>query len=118
MSFSPLVEDRVAAGLQWVAALAQNPRDVPMLGDSDTGVAVGWRLSDYWDFTALLAVGAVLFNRGDLIEQTHELPAEAFLMMGIEGLDTLQALSDGRFRQERDGSASAQVRLFRMADTT
>jgi hypothetical protein len=107
MSFSHLVEDRVAAGLQWVAASAQNSRDVPMLGDSDTGVAIGWRLSDYWDFTALLAVGAVLFNRGDLIEQTHELPAEAFLMMGIEGLETFQSLTDDRSRQEQNVSATA-----------
>jgi hypothetical protein len=112
VSFSPVLEERVTAGLKWISALSKNPRDVPMLGDSDTGSAIGWRLADFWDFTPLLAAGAVLFDRGDLVEQVPQLPAEAFLMLGIGGLKAFRALKEERSRQERDSSASASTVSF------
>ena len=56
-----------------------------MIGDSDTGRAIGWPLSDFWDFSWLLAAGAVLLDRPSLLNGIEDFPAEAFLLVGEEG---------------------------------
>ncbi len=67
-----------------------------MIGDCDSGSAIGWRLSDYWDFSWLLAVGATLFNRSDLADGIENYPVEAFLNTGLEGLEKFNALKRPR----------------------
>ncbi len=57
-----------------------------MIGDSDTGRAIGWPLSDFWDFSSLPAAGAVLLDDPSLFDGLKEFPAEAFLLVGREGL--------------------------------
>jgi hypothetical protein len=91
-ALAPIVWERLAAGLNWANSLSPSGKDMPMLGDSDTGVAIGWRLSDFWDFAPVVSAGAVLLHRSDLISRIDRFPAEAFLMAGIEGLETFDRL--------------------------
>ena len=53
--FSEEVLQRLAASLDFIQAISEDSGEVPMIGDSDTGRAVGWPLSDFWDFSWLLA---------------------------------------------------------------
>jgi hypothetical protein len=82
------VRERLAKGLKWVKELAPSATEVPMMGDSDTGLAIGWRLSDFWDFTPFLTGGAVLLDLPALVSGMAHFPAEAFLMTGPDGLNT------------------------------
>lgn len=85
VGLSGTVRERVDAGLRFVKNISPSPSDVPMIGDADTGLAIGWRLSDYWDFRPLLAAGAVVFERPELARGLSTFPAESFLLLGNEG---------------------------------
>ncbi len=89
---SGVVLERLANGLDFIRNLAPDCRDVPMIGDSDTGLAIGWRLSDFWDFTSLPAIGSVLLGEPRLAEGLSTFPAEAYLMLGENGLNLFEPL--------------------------
>ena len=102
ISLSGEVLQRVAAGLEFVQEIANDSGEVPMIGDSDTGRAVGWQLSDFWDFAWLLAAGGVLLDRPTLFGGMEGFPAESFLMIGEEGLESftkhkLKRVSNGNY---------------------
>jgi len=80
--------ERLYRGLIFAEALRGNAADVPMIGDSDTGLAIGWRLADFWDFTPLLAAGAVLLDKPALARGMEEFPSESYLLLGDDGLRT------------------------------
>ncbi len=120
------VLQRVAAGLEFVHEIAKDCGEVPMIGDSDTGRAVGWQLSDFWDFSWLLAAGGVLLDRPSLFSGMGSFPAESFLIMGEGGLESFTKhnlkrasngnqdesslvrteFSDGGYQISRDGQFS------------
>jgi hypothetical protein len=82
LQLSGLARKRLASGLSFIKDLGPDCGDVPMIGDSDTGLAIGWRLSDFWDFTSLLAMGSVLLGDNRLASGISTFPAEAYLMLG------------------------------------
>jgi hypothetical protein len=96
--FSSSSIDLVKSSLEFIKALSQEGRETPMIGDSDSGSAIGWRLSDYWDFSWLLAAGSTLLDAPRLAEGMGKLPAEAFLNVGLEGLDKFNASGLGATR--------------------
>ena len=71
ITFSEQVFQRLAAGLEFIQAVSKDSGEVPMIGDSDTGRAVGWPLSDFWDFSWLVAAGAALLDRPSLCNGTQ-----------------------------------------------
>ncbi len=85
--FSSSTLERVKASLEFIQALSDEGTETPMIGDADSGSAIGWRLSDYWDFSWLLATGSTLLNAPHLARGIDKLPAEAFLNIGLEGLN-------------------------------
>ncbi|MGC8603419.1 MAG: alginate lyase family protein [Desulfomonilaceae bacterium] len=85
--FSPTTSHRIISSLEFIQALSDCGQATPMIGDSDSGSAIGWRLTDYSDFSWLLAAGSILFNRPNLAAGIQEYPSEAFLITGLEGLD-------------------------------
>jgi hypothetical protein len=89
---SGVVRERLANGLDFINNLATDCTDVPMIGDSDTGLAIGWRLSDFWDFTSLPAIGSVLLEEPRLADGLSTFPAEAYLMLGEKGLNRFESL--------------------------
>ncbi|MFH1113841.1 MAG: alginate lyase family protein [Pseudomonadota bacterium] len=86
----------VAAGLEFIRSLPPGAWDVPQIGDSDSGSAIGWQLSDYWDFTPLLAAGAVLLDRPSLAAGIAKFPAEAYLLSGQEGRKVFETMQGSR----------------------
>jgi hypothetical protein len=85
---SATVLERVAKAAETIGGMTEAFGEMPMIGDSDTGVAIGWRLSDFWDFSAVQASAAVLLERPALAEGLEKLPAESFLMVGDQALST------------------------------
>jgi len=113
LQLSDAVRERLANGLCFIKNLAPDARDVPMIGDSDTGSALGWRLSDFWDFTPLLATGSVLLGEPGLLKGVPSFPAESFLMLGEDGL---QAFESEKNSALADGKASAPSPLLVFPD--
>ncbi|WP_162909641.1 alginate lyase family protein [Aggregatilinea lenta] len=65
----------------------------PLWGDSDDGYAIGLpNAHGFWDMRWLLAVGAVLFERGDFKQLAGEFGVEAYWLLGADGLDAWEKL--------------------------
>ena len=58
---------------------------VPMIGDGDEGKALDLLQSSLWDFRCFLAIGAVLFQRGDFKKIAGPFPPDAAWLVGGEG---------------------------------
>ncbi len=83
----------------------------PMWGDSDSGYTLGsGKGQDFWDFQAILSAGAVLFRRGDWKIAAHHYDAKAFLLLGLEGLNTWTQL-EGR-EPEKKSNAFPEAGLY------
>jgi hypothetical protein len=90
--FSALTMERIKASLRFIGRLSDQGKQIPMIGDADSGSAVGWRLNNYWDFSWLLATGATLLNLPELTIGINELPVEAYLNIGRKNLDWFNSL--------------------------
>jgi hypothetical protein len=100
---SPEVFARTALGLKFVSALTGNPQHVPGIGDADGGSAIGWHLADYWDFSALVASGAVILRDRDLAAAAPSFPAESYLMLGTQGAQEFECMRSGTAREAAGG---------------
>ncbi len=81
--FSPTYESRVEAMMDFIASLMDARGNVPMIGDADDGYLV--RLDqdpDYSPFRSALALGAVLFRRGDFKLKAAALDDKARWLLG------------------------------------
>jgi hypothetical protein len=58
---------------------------MPMIGDADEGKAISLVQPDLWDFRVFLALGAVLFGRGDFKKMGGRLTPEAAWLVGTGG---------------------------------
>jgi hypothetical protein len=113
VEFSEGFSDRLAKGLGFIQSLCFNCKDVPMIGDSDTGLAIGWRLSDFWDFTSLMAAGAIFLDRPSLNKGIDTFPAESFLLAGLSGLNRFDAQSAKIVSVGGDPSGPRGLAVFR-----
>jgi hypothetical protein len=91
--FTDVTLDRIKSCLKFVQSISDAGKSTPMIGDADSGCAIGWRLSDYWDFSWLLAAGASLLNEPGLARGIDDFPVEAFLSTGLEGLAEFRSIS-------------------------
>lgn len=98
---------RMVSALHFLKALSPHMVETPHIGDSDTGMATGWGISGYWDFSHLLASGAVLLHLPALAEGLEDYPAESFLLLGGQGLTAFESyrrLSPGSSGEDPSGS--------------
>ena len=72
--------------LKFLAEISNNDGMIPMVGDSDSGSALGLCLDDYWDFTPLFASGAFMFKDPALLKRVGGFPPESFIVCGKDGL--------------------------------
>lgn len=79
---SHVATERLVRAIARARHLSEAFGEMPMVGDSDTGLAIGWQLSDFWDFSPLCASAAVLLDKPDLAGHLEKMPAEAFLLVG------------------------------------
>jgi hypothetical protein len=64
----------------------------PMIGDGDEGKAVDLEQDSIWDFRSWLAIGAVLFERGDFKDVAGPFPPDAAWLVGVPGWQTYHQL--------------------------
>ena len=91
--FTDVTLDRIKSCLKFVQSISDAGKSTAMIGDADSGCAIGWRLSDYWDFSWLLAAGSTLLSEPGLAGGIGDFPAEAFLNTGLEGLAEFRSIS-------------------------
>jgi hypothetical protein len=67
---------------------------VPMIGDGDEGKALDFFQPSLWDFRCFLAIGAVLFQRGDFKKMVGLFPPDAAWLVGSQGWDKYCMLAE------------------------
>lgn len=88
--------------LKFLREISGHDATLPMIGDSDSGSALGLYLDDYWDFAPLFASGSYMFRDPDLGKIGRRFPPESFIFCGKDGLQWHQSLVDepgGKSRQ-------------------
>ncbi len=69
----------------------------PMIGDSDSGSALGFYLDDYWDISCLLVCGSKIFNDPGLVQKIKAIPPESLLFLGTDGVEWFKSnYSEGK----------------------
>ncbi|MGQ0547632.1 MAG: alginate lyase family protein [Betaproteobacteria bacterium] len=95
--FSADYESRIEAMMDFIASVMDAGGNVPMIGDADDGLATGLA-PGACPFRSLLALGALLFKRGDFKLKAGRLDDRARWLLG-EGADArFQALDAGATR--------------------
>jgi hypothetical protein len=79
--FSPDYESRIEAMLDFLASVMDAGGNVPMIGDADDGWVLKLTLEDL-PYRSLLALGAVLFKRGDFKLKARALDDRARWLLG------------------------------------
>ena len=103
--FSPAVERRIVAMLEFVAGIMDAGGNVPAIGDSDDGYVV--KLSQelkFCPYRSVLATGALLFNRGDLQARAGKLDDKTRWLFGED--------ADSRFNACARAPRAATRRAF------
>ena len=68
-----------------------------MIGDSDSGSALGFYLDDYWDISCLLVCGSKIFNDPGLVQKIKAIPPESLLFLGTDGVEWFKSnYSEGK----------------------
>jgi len=84
----PEIENMLAKMLDYIGYNLTPDGAAPQWGDSDYGRALGLGgKKDFWDFRPALSVGAVLYARPDWKFMAGCFDEEAFLLLGIEGVN-------------------------------
>ena len=78
--------------LTFSAALRQPDGKLPAIGDNDDARPILFEPRSTWDCSHYYAMGAVLFNRGDLRAAASSFPEEAFWMLGGAARDRFDRL--------------------------
>ena len=95
--FSADYEQRIEAMMDFIASVMDAGGNVPMIGDADDGVAT--RLAPgACPYRSLLALGAVLFRRGDFKVKAGRLDDRARWLLGAAADAGFQALDAERTR--------------------
>ncbi|HUP23204.1 MAG TPA: alginate lyase family protein [Thermoanaerobaculia bacterium] len=92
LPFSPAVERRVEAMLEFVAHVTRPDGSLPLLGDDDGGRALALERTDYRDPGDLLCTGAVHFGRADYKGPAGAYRETTLWLLGTEGLRNWEAL--------------------------
>jgi len=88
MSLEPIVHRAYSAG----AAFRQPDGRWPAIGDVDSARSIPVAHEEFFDFNSLCAVGACLFNDGEL--KSTGFSEEAYWLLGAEAAKTLDALPE------------------------
>jgi hypothetical protein len=97
--FSPAFASRIEAMMEYLASIMDAGGNVPMIGDSDDGAVVklvpGRQVSGY---RSLLAIGALLFRRGDLKAKAGKLDDKARWLFGESADSAFEHLDSARLQ--------------------
>lgn len=99
--------------LKFLREISSHDGTVPMVGDSDSGSALGLYLDDYWDFAPLFSSGSYMFRDQDLDRGLGHFPPESFIVCGKDGLLWHESLVNEPFgNRPRSSSESPTVHHF------
>src|SRR5439155_6346899 len=83
---------RVERMTAYLAHVAFSDGSVPDFGDADDARGLWCRADAPSDFRGLLALGSVLFGRGDFKAVSGRVTEEVFWLLGLDGVDAFDAL--------------------------
>ena len=93
ITIAPAVRERCERMIEFLASIAGDDGQIPLVGDSDSGQLTILGLHDINDVRPLLALGAVLFGRADWKERAGAPDAQTVWWLGDEERRTWDALS-------------------------
>jgi hypothetical protein len=93
--FEPVYWQRIDAMCSFVAAITDAGGHMPQIGDADDGLACGVFVGSADNAHSLLAVGALLFGRGELARAAGALDAKTMFWLGPQAAARFAALRDG-----------------------
>ncbi len=96
-TFEDQVSERVKAALDYIWQVSPDLRNIPMIGDCDSGSAIGWRLSDYWDYEPLVLALCTLLHKPEPIGHAQTFHPESFLIVGETGLNAFLSMKEKHF---------------------
>jgi hypothetical protein len=109
--FSPAVWGAIARALDFSAALQQPDGTTPAIGGADDGKPIRLEVLPLWDFRPYHAIGAVLFERGDLKAVAGRFFEDALWLLGPSGASRFDALPPHEPRRSCAFPASGYVVL-------
>ena len=80
------VFSRIEKAIEFSIYLTKPDFSLPMIGDIDSARSIYFTSKHSWDFSGLLAIGSVLFNRPDFKNQARLYPEEVFWMLDNDEL--------------------------------
>ncbi len=89
--------DRLERMYEFVLYVTRPDGKAPLVGDSDDGrlfVLSDYGKTDRTDFRYLLSIGAVLFNRSDMMMRAGDFSEDGFWLLGPAGLDVFESLNN------------------------
>ena len=111
----------IERGLEFSMRLSQPDGRTPEIGGADDGKPIRMEHLPFWDFRPYLAIGAVLFGRGDFKAVAGRFFEDALWLLGPEGLRAFEAVlpaapSETAVLLPRSGYAVARSRWSSDAD--
>lgn len=95
--FSAAYESRIEAMLEYLASVMDAGGNLPMIGDSDDGVVVNLAPDGALHrYHSLLAIGAILFRRGDFKAKAGGLAEEARWLAGESAESAFRQIGEAR----------------------
>jgi Heparinase II/III-like protein/Heparinase II/III N-terminus len=112
-SFSSHWMNRVERMAEFLLSILRPNGSLARFGDDDGGRTIRLGAEDYYQPTALLAVAAVLFERGDFKRAIGEPPEEVFWILGPEGVLRYEQLVEREPPKQKMWFEDAQLAVLR-----
>lgn len=114
MDLAEKFSTRVQSMLDFLMYITRPDGSTPLIGDDDGGRSLPHGNSPADDFRAVLAAGAVLFERGDYKYVAAEFSEETLWLLGADGMQSFETLRN--FQPEKTSTAFARGGYFVMRD--
>lgn len=110
---SDISRELIRKSLYFLDTISDTNGILPMIGDSDSGSALGFYMDDFWNIGSLLVSGAVAFDEPNLCRKVKSFPAESFLFWGDRGVSWHELNCSGPVDAVSDSTRSVpQIERF------
>jgi len=113
LAFSSLWMSRVERMAEFLLSIVRPDGSLARFGDDDGGRTIRLAAEDYYHPAALLAVAAVLFERGDFKRVVGKPPEEVFWILGPEGVLRYEQLVEREPTKQKMWFGDAQLAVLR-----
>lgn len=88
------LEDRLETAFDFLMQITMPDGRTPLIGDDDGGRALPLTTAESDDFRGTLALGAIIFDRGDHKRVAGGVSEEIFWLLGPDGIDAYEGLDE------------------------